>query len=243
MREHSSEGDPVLAGVDGCRAGWLCLTRATGSRIAQARVFSTAVELADAMPAAAVIAWDIPIGLTGAEGRACDLLARRLLGSPRASSVFTAPIRPALGASTQAEATRATRAANGKGVAAQAFGIYSKVAEVDALLRAQPALRERIVEVHPELSFRAWNDGVAFAVSKKRRDGFAARLALVDRHLGDDAFPRIRSQWRKKDVADDDVLDAFAALWTAERLARGDAVSLPDPPPRDAFGLPMRIVY
>ena len=97
--------------------------------------------------------------------------------------------------------------------------------------------------MHPEVSFRAWNGGVAFAASKKRSDGFAARRALVERHFGADAFTRVRAQWTKSRVADDDVLDAYAALWSAERIARGVAISLPDPPLRDAFGFPMRIVY
>ena len=242
MPAHSSEGAPLLAGVDGCRAGWLCLSRTGDGGVVEARVFATAAQLVDAT-AAAVIAWDIPIGLAAGDGRGCDALARRLLGSPRAASVFTAPIRPALGAATQAAASAATRAVNGKGVAAQAFGIYAKVAEVDALLRARPALCERIVEVHPEVSFRAWNDGVAITPGKKTRDGFAVRRALVERHFGGDAFTRVRAQWTKSRVADDDVLDAYAALWSAERIARGVAVSLPDPPLRDAFGLPMRIVY
>lgn len=242
MSAHSSEGAPLLAGVDGCRAGWLCLSRDGAGGPVGARVFPTAAELVDAT-AAAVFGWDVPIGLTAGDGRGCDALARRLLGRPRAASVFTAPIRPALGAGTQAEATRATRAANGKGVAAQAFGIYAKVAEVDALLRARPTLSDRIVEVHPEVSFRAWNAGVAFIASKKKREGFSARLALVAHHFGGDAFSRVRVQWTKSRVANDDILDAFAALWSAERIASGIAVSLPDPPPRDAFGLPMRIVY
>jgi predicted RNase H-like nuclease len=97
--------------------------------------------------------------------------------------------------------------------------------------------------VHPEVSFRAWNDGVAFVAGKKRSDGFALRRALVESHFGSDAFPRVRALWTKSRVADDDVLDAYAALWSAERIACGVAISLPDPPLRDAFGLPMRIVY
>lgn len=44
-------------------------------------------------------------------------------------------------------------------------------------------------------------------------------------------------------VADDDVLDAIAVLWTATRIARGEGRGLPDPPPRDPTGLPMEIVY
>jgi predicted RNase H-like nuclease len=59
---------------------------------------------------------------------------------------------------------------------------------VDALLRAHAALCERIVEVHPEVSLRAWNGGVALAASKKRSDGFTARRTLVERHFGEDAW-------------------------------------------------------
>ncbi|MFL5635521.1 MAG: DUF429 domain-containing protein, partial [Gemmatimonadaceae bacterium] len=45
------------------------------------------------------------------------------------------------------------------------------------------------------------------------------------------------------DAADDDILDAFAALWTAERVARGAAITLPHAdPPMDSVGLPMRML-
>ena len=44
-------------------------------------------------------------------------------------------------------------------------------------------------------------------------------------------------------LVDDDIQDAIAALWTAHRLARGEAKSLPEHPPTDSTGLPMRIVY
>jgi predicted RNase H-like nuclease len=38
-----------------------------------------------------------------------------------------------------------------------------------------------------------------------------------------------------------DLIDACAAAWTAIRVARREAVSFPDPPERDAFGLPIAI--
>jgi len=47
---------------------------------------------------------------------------------------------------------------------------------------------------------------------------------------------------RVKDVGDDDILDAFAALWSAERIPRGVSQSLPERPPTDRFGLRMEIV-
>ena len=41
----------------------------------------------------------------------------------------------------------------------------------------------------------------------------------------------------------DDLYDALAALWTAQRIDRGRSGTFPDDPPTDARGLPMRIVY
>jgi predicted RNase H-like nuclease len=40
----------------------------------------------------------------------------------------------------------------------------------------------------------------------------------------------------------DDVLDAFACAWTADRIVRGQAVTILAAPPRDRFGLPMEMV-
>lgn len=52
--------------------------------------------------------------------------------------------------------------------------------------------------------------------------------------------------WRIREArrvaADDDLLDAFAALWTAERILRGEARTVPRIPPEDRFGLRMEMV-
>jgi predicted RNase H-like nuclease len=41
----------------------------------------------------------------------------------------------------------------------------------------------------------------------------------------------------------DDVLDAAVAAWSAQRIARGEARCLPDPPERDAEGRSVAIWY
>ncbi|MGW7574959.1 DUF429 domain-containing protein [Streptomyces sp. NPDC054765] len=41
----------------------------------------------------------------------------------------------------------------------------------------------------------------------------------------------------------DDILDAGAAAWTAHRIARMRARSLPDPPERDTDGRPVATCY
>jgi predicted RNase H-like nuclease len=73
---------------------------------------------------------DIPIGLPLRGSRACDLEARRLLGWPRLTSVFPAPLRPMLTATSYQEAQHIRREIDGKGCSRQAYGIQSKVREV-----------------------------------------------------------------------------------------------------------------
>ncbi len=79
--------------------------------------------------------------------------------------------------------------------------------------------------------------------SKKKPQGREDRLRLVTSRYGTAAWAAARDHSTKGEVADDDILDAFAALWTAERILRGEARSLPPAPPTDRAGLPMRIVY
>jgi predicted RNase H-like nuclease len=227
----------TIAGIDGCRAGWLCVFQQPRA----AEVFAKIADVFAAAPELQVLAIDVPIGLTEAGARECDRAARRRLGPGRASSVFPAPIRPALHATTYLAACDAAFRAHGKKLSKQSWAIYPKIREVDDFLRRRPELRDRVHEVHPEVTFAEWNGG-AIVESKKRRAGFALRHELVTGHFGDGAYETVRVRYARKDVANDDILDAFAALWTAERILRGVARSLPAEPRLDAAGLPMRIV-
>lgn len=232
----------TIVGADGCPAGWLCIFEELPSRRLGSKIFGTVEELFAAAPSIEVLAIDIPIGLTDAYGRQCDVTARRLLGPKRGSSVFPAPIRPALHAATYEDACAASFAAQQKKVSKQAWAIYPKIRELDTLLIRRDDLRPRICEVHPEVTFATWS-GNPIIASKKSAEGFAARLALVQRHFGVDAYETVRARYQRMDVANDDILDAFAALWTAERIQRNAAHSLPAQAPVDSAGLPMRIVY
>jgi predicted RNase H-like nuclease len=247
MATQTSERAPAarVAGVDGCKSRWLCITRDLRSGAIGARLFDSAAQLIDQEPLPDVIGWDIPIGLAeDGAGRGCDRAARSVLRAPRASSVFTAPIRAALAAASRAEASEITaRLCDGRRVAAQAFGIFAKVREVDALLEARPSLRGRIREVHPEICFWAWNGGVPMRHYKKTEAGERERRDLVEHHFGEGTLEAVRRELAPKRAPADDVLDAFAALWTAERIASGAARTLPEQPLRDTRGLRMEIVY
>ncbi|HEX6310625.1 MAG TPA: DUF429 domain-containing protein [Acidimicrobiia bacterium] len=214
-----------VAGVDGCRSGWVV---ATGGETFVCRDFGAVVE---ALPGDAVVAVDMPIGLPDEYvpgGRAADRAARRELPARR-SSVFSAPTRRALGASTLAEAR-----ARGCPMTIQALDILPKIREVDEVMT--PALQARVHEVHPELCFDAMNRGARSLGSKRERAGRTARRALL-RRLGIVVPARVTG------ASEDDVLDAGAALWGARRLATGTGRRVPEPPPVDRRGLRMEICW
>lgn len=232
-----------IAGVDGCPAGWFRVSRETESGRLEFQLLQDATSLLDTEPCPTIMAIDMPIGLPENGPRLCDREARRYLGRPRASSVFPAPLRAALSAESHHEASRIATSINGKGVPVQAWGIYRKVREVDELMRSNQRARGVIREVHPEICFWAWAGRSPMANNKSKAPGRTERLALVEDWLGSDILQRARGGLSRRQLADDDILDACAALWTANRILGGIAETLPTSPPFDAFQLPMQMVF
>jgi predicted RNase H-like nuclease len=143
---------PIFAGVDGCPFGWLCITKDLSNGIIESQIFSFAKELFDQNPQPQIFAIDIPIGLPDADPRQCDMLARKMLGPKRGTSVFPAPIRPALKSKTRHEANEINRSADGRGVNVFSWGLYPKIKDVDHVLVNNPELSKKVFEIHPELS-------------------------------------------------------------------------------------------
>lgn len=227
-----------IAGIDGCRAGWLRLE--SSDDVVTAKIFRNATEMFRDAESFAVLAIDIPIGLPEEGCRAVDTAARKFI-QPRGSSVFPAPVRATLVASDYADACARSVAACGKSLSRQAFAILPKIREVDEALRERPELRTRVREVHPEVSFRSWN-GAPLMEPKKTGFGFVARLKLVESAFAG-ASERVRREVPRNLASDDDILDAFAALWTANRIVAGQAITLPNAtPPIDSAGLPMQML-
>lgn len=219
-----------IAGVDGCRRGWVAVVKDGG--LVEARLYTSDEELLSLFESCAVVAIDVPIGLAEHSPRSCDHHARRFLGR-RASSVFPAPLRPLLALRDWSEANRVSNRLQKRGISKQGWAIVPKVGQIDRLLQRHRQLRNRIYEVHPEVSFAHWNSGALEA--KRSQAGLATRRALVRAHFGE--IPPV-----PRGAREDDLLDAFAALWTAERIAAGRAQTLGDAHV-DLTGLPMRIVY
>ena len=66
----------VVAGIDGCPSGWVCLTKDLSTGTVQARILATISGLLTLDPRPEVVMVDVPIGLTDAGPRKCDLEAR-----------------------------------------------------------------------------------------------------------------------------------------------------------------------
>lgn len=231
----------ILRGVDGCPAGWIAASLDLETGQVTGEVFKdTASLLRDSR--AVVTTIDIPIGLPSRDRpRSVDGEARRLLGARR-SSVFPAPHRAVLDAGSYPAACAASLAECGKSLSQQAYAIVPKIKAVDAVLRETPKLQARVFEVHPELCFYHWADRNPMRHPKWTGFGFAERLELVRAAFGRTA-EEIRESIPQKEVNDDDILDALAALWTAQRIYSGTAVTIPDGVEQvDEYGLPMRMV-
>ena len=143
--------------------------------------------------------------------------------------------RSVLAASTWEEACVISRSITGKAISKQSWYLLPHIAAWD---RASFD-RDRVVEVHPESSFRPMSPGTTFA-SKKSARGVGQRLsaltALVPAAAVLDALGDIPDG-----PAVDDVLDAAAAAWSARRWHEKTATVFGDGS-LDARGNPLRIV-
>jgi len=98
-----------------------------------------------------------------------------------------------------------------------------------------------LYEVHPEVSFATWNEGRALQHSKARAAGRAEREQLIDA-IWQGERERLWARVQGRGCRPDDLNDAFAALWTAVRIARGSARRRPQTMETDEHGLRVEIV-
>jgi len=232
-------------GVDGCRHGWFAILIDERGAY-ESRMFSAIAELADFINSAALILVDIPIGLRsfGESERACDLAARKALG-PRSSSVFPAPVRQAIYMPTYEAASAENFRVRGRKLSKQSWAIIPKIREVDEFLVAA-RVQGTVREMHPEVCFYGLNSRAPMKLPKKKKDGFGERLDLLAAYYAstEEVFASCRREWRKNQLADDDILDALVGAVTAKVGLEGNALCLlPDEPEIDEQGLAMEMLY
>ena len=215
-------GKKVL-GIDGAEGGWLAVLLVDGY-FAGADLQPSVSDLLARFPGVEVVAIDIPIGLPKGQFRPADGAARKFVGPERAASVFSTPPAEVLDAPTYDEANKISRRLLGTGISQQSWALRARIFEVANVAASD----DRIIEVHPEVSFRALN-GRPVHYSKHSWSGIAQRRSLLAGAgilLPDEPADGGR-------VAPDDVVDAAVAAWSAMRVAEGRSATLPADPSGD----------
>jgi len=207
-----------VAGADVWKGKWVVVVlddgRFTGAFVAPT-IDEAVADLADC----AAIAVDMPIGLPSAGvSRAADGEARVFVG-PRRNSVFTTPPADLLECASAAEANTLATSEGWPGISSQAFSLKKQILAVQPLAEAD----ERVWEVHPEVSFAEANSGVPLEWSKTSWNGAALRLRILEGQGV--TVPQDLGPAGAAEIAD--VLDAAIAAWSADRIARGVALSFP----------------
>lgn len=230
----------IVAGVDGCPAGWIAALWDGAGQLTSQLCGSFADVMA--LPAE-IIAVDMPIGLPERSGRPPEREVRARLGD-RQSSVFAVPAAKAIDCTDYRDACRTNLLHSDppKKVSKQCFHLFPKMREIDALI--EPSHQSRIYESHPELAFWAMNGEVPLPLPKKLRGtpyppGLDFRRSLLRRNgLPIDS---LISDYRRRDVGPDDLIDACACTLVAWRILNRRSIRFPADPPTNARGLRMEI--
>lgn len=207
-----------VAGIDGCRDGWIAVT--LDDRGAAARFLASIAEV-DALGDLDAIGIDIPLRFPISGRRASEVAGRAALG-PRRSSLFFTPVRAAIDAPTHAAACDASRAAGDGGISQQVYRLGPKIREVGGWLGGPPC---PVFEVHPELSFASLLGAPALH-SKRTPDGQTERRAAL-------AAAGIELPNVIRPGKPDDLLDAAVCAWTARRIVANTATPYPSDPSGD----------
>ncbi|WP_373069632.1 DUF429 domain-containing protein [Gemmatimonas sp.] len=215
----SGPGSGRVVGIDAAgKHGWIGVV-VDGDGFRDAHLGPLCEIVAWAEPVGA-IGIDIPIGHVAVGRRRADTEARAFIG-PRRSSVFPAPPTEVLTAGSYEDANATLTSLGLPKLSQQAWALIPKIVEAAALAESD----DRVFEAHPEVSFCELA-GHPLAWSKKSWNGLLLRRRL----LADagivlpDVIPEVAG------AVADDVVDAAVVAWTARRIARGTARTLPDPP-------------
>jgi predicted RNase H-like nuclease len=230
----------LVAGVDGCPAGWIVALWDGAKQLRSVLCPSFADVMALSVE---IIAVDMPIGLPERSGRAPEREVRARLAD-RQSSVFAVPSEKAVYCADYRDACAVNLRHSDppRMVSKQCFHLFPKMREIDALI--MPHHQSRIFESHPELAFWVMNGEAPLSLAKKVRGrphppGLDLRRDLLRRNgLPVDGLTH---DYRRRDVGPDDLLDACACAFVAWRILNRRSVRFPADPPLNPRGLRMEI--
>jgi predicted RNase H-like nuclease len=210
-------------GADVCSKGWVGVALGLGpAEVYFGRTVADLLSAAQAGAEIGVVALDIPIGLPDHGRRRADELARQAAG-PRWQSVFMTPVRTALLAGDHPSAVSVNHRLAGMGVSRQAYGLRAKIFEVDEWIRNSGHI---VLEAHPEVCFVTMAGG-PLTTRKKTWAGAEQRRRILE-----GAGIQLKGDLGRAGemAAVDDVLDAAATAWTAQRYVNGSATCMPAAP-------------
>lgn len=225
-----------IAGIDGCRPGWLVVEACPNLRDASFRIAPNWNAIASD---AEIVAVDMPIGLSRTGVRQCEVEARKII-SPYGSRVFKTLPRGTL-RFPQKDWRNANQWSKEKGfggISKQIWAIRPKIMEIDRAI--MPGDQQRVFEAHPELAFTRLNGRPL--ESKHLAAGLAARRHLLQR-AGFSELDAWLQRLRGTGAKADDLLDACVLVLTARNLLQKTAKFVPANPEVDSRGLRMAIAY
>jgi predicted RNase H-like nuclease len=234
----------TVLGVDARRPeAWIAVQLEDGS-LASIRRHDTLEALLAEAGEAATVAVDVPIGHEDREGeaggrRACDRAARQALGDHAERVFWTPPLQ----VFDEEDHEQAVELAEDRGWPAPEKPMFAGRRRLQAVNEAALA-DDRIVEVHPAVSYRALNEAVGeggpLETYGRGPRATYERLQL----LAEVGMRPARSLGGVGRMSPRDVLEASIAAWSAHRVARGEHGTLPETPPDDPLtGREVCIVY
>ena len=216
-----------IFGIDGCRFGWVVAEEKTKGDLS-IQLIESLNYLESVISKKAIAGIDIPLAIHEKGFRMADAEARVLLKS-RASTIFSAPAKETLLSDNYNDACAINESICGKKISKQSWFLFSKIKEARTIF-CQAHKKIKLYEVHPELSFMAMNDMRVIELGKKTDEGFKMRYKLVKKLFPKFDFEKIRASFKRCDVADDDILDAIAVLWSTQKIIANMASYVPKKP-------------
>ena len=245
-----------VAGVDWAEEAWLALLLQDG----EYRGYVLERKIADlwkSIEHTDLALIDVPIGLPDSDGHLeqredLDKQARRITGRP--SSIFPVPTREACEAvadgDSYTDVLEINRSIVGKGISRQSYSIADQIHDVDAFLKRNPDLHDRVVESHPEVCFRGLF-GQQLSRRKISAAGVSERLQALNavfdapEALLWNVCQELESE--DIDVSVDDVIDTLGLAATAVSPTEERRTLHPngggEVPVTDGEGLPMQMIY
>ncbi|AYJ50203.1 DUF429 domain-containing protein [Rhodococcus sp. P1Y] len=209
----SSHTKNTVAGVDGAKGEWV-VALFDGTRMDWTVAGDVAAVL-DSTHQCTTVGVDMPLHMPTSGYRTSELAAKQFLG-PARSSIFHTPVAAVLDAETYSDACEISRSVTGKAISKQTWYLLAGVrAWRDATFDV-----DRVVEVHPECTFRSIAPTIRFATKKSARGAgqrLSALAAWVDTANIVDGLAAL-----PPGPVLDDALDAAAAAVSAWRYSRDE---------------------